>query len=317
MSTISRSGIGLPDIAWVTWRQHRTVIGVTALLAIATAAITAWMTAQVRADWTNSGDDFPYHMIGDVLSLQFLHYPSVLGALIAVFWAAPLLTREYEQRTQVVAWGQDISPRRWLAGKVVVLAGIATALTAGLTIFTANMVGMIRELGTLNLQPFDVAAFEANVLLQACYTVFGFALGVAFSALGRNTIFAMAGTLIVFAGFRLFVGTFVREHYLPSLHGFRPWDPPGVRYQPLIPVDGHRIDSGYADAAGNPFDKPIPECYGDEACLRANGVAGHYATWQPVDRVPGFQLIESGLFILLAAGLIAVAFSLVKRRNKI
>jgi hypothetical protein len=106
----------------------------------------------------------------------------------------------------------------------------------------------------------------------------------------------------------------VRPYYLPSMWGFRPWDPPGVDYVPMVADGGLRIDSGYADAAGNPIDFTAPDCDGQQECLQAKGIAGHFAQWQPAERVPGFQLIESGLFVLLAAGLFALAFYLVRRR---
>ena len=32
--------------------------------------------------------------------------------VVAMFWGAPLLSREYEQRTHLLVWSQDVSPAR-------------------------------------------------------------------------------------------------------------------------------------------------------------------------------------------------------------
>src|SRR5699024_8746632 len=107
------------------------------------------------------------------------------GAVVAVFWAAPLLAREHEQRTHLFAWGQDVSALRWLAGKTLLLATIAAAFAA-----------LLGSLGTLLLRQFNTAAttsrhvgfavfdgrlFEAAPLVQVGYALFGFALGLLFS----------------------------------------------------------------------------------------------------------------------------------------
>ena len=48
--------------------------------------------------------------------------------LIGVFLGVPLLAREHEQRTLLLAWSQDITPQRWLWTKLALLAGLTAAL---------------------------------------------------------------------------------------------------------------------------------------------------------------------------------------------
>jgi ABC-type transport system involved in multi-copper enzyme maturation permease subunit len=77
--------------------------------------------------------------------LSALHYdfhtiPPFTAALIAVpllagmFWAAPLVSREYEAGTHRLAWTQSVSPLRWLTIKIALIFGAiaAAALALGL-----------------------------------------------------------------------------------------------------------------------------------------------------------------------------------------
>ena len=50
------------------------------------------------------------------------------------------------------------------------------------------------------------------------------------------------------------------------------------------------------------------------SCLQAHGWRG-VATYQPADRYWPFQGIETGIYVLLAAALIAATFAIVRRRD--
>jgi hypothetical protein len=50
------------------------------------------------------------------------------------------------------------------------------------------------------------------------------------------------------------------------------------------------------------------------SCAQAHGIRG-FVTYQPASRYWAFQGIETGIFLLLAAALVAVAFAVVSRRN--
>jgi hypothetical protein len=289
----------------VTLRQHRlAILGTTAAAALATVLI-----------WRAAARDGPVYGSLDQL---FLYIPTVLGGLFAVFWAAPLLTREYENRTHLFAWGQDVSPVRWLAGKVVVLAAIAVGLSAIVGgIAHVAVAGMSQRIGRFD--PFDAQAFDSSAWVMAAHTLFGFALGLLAGALTRHTLPAMGLTLFFFVGVRGLVSIFWRPYYITPVHEFQAWTPPG-EYVPMVPSDGWRIDSGYADAAGVPMDVPVP-CRDSppnyDECVRANGVAGHFADFQTADRAPAFQLIEAGIYLGLAAVLFAIAFVWVRRVRRV
>jgi hypothetical protein len=50
------------------------------------------------------------------------------------------------------------------------------------------------------------------------------------------------------------------------------------------------------------------------SCLNSHGYA-QYITYQPAARYWPFQFIEAGIFVVLAAALIAVAFAVINRRD--
>jgi hypothetical protein len=50
------------------------------------------------------------------------------------------------------------------------------------------------------------------------------------------------------------------------------------------------------------------------SCAQAHGIRG-YVTYQPSGRYWAFQGIETGIFVLLAAALIAVTFAVISRRD--
>jgi hypothetical protein len=56
-----------------------------------------------------------------------------------------------------------------------------------------------------------------------------------------------------------------------------------------------------------PNPNPLP-------CLMAHGYRG-YATYQPASRFWAFQGIETGIFVMLAAVLLAVTFWVLNRRD--
>nr|WP_042197734.1 hypothetical protein [Kibdelosporangium sp. MJ126-NF4]CEL23143.1 putative transmembrane transport protein [Kibdelosporangium sp. MJ126-NF4]CTQ90281.1 putative transmembrane transport protein [Kibdelosporangium sp. MJ126-NF4] len=281
---------------WIVWRQHRTAIALTTVLAIALVGL---VIAQ-RQGGVFHGDAWYL----DYIPVDSLvpYAPSVLGVAVAVFWAAPLVSREYENRTYVVVWGQDVSPRRWLASTVVLLAVVAVALSA--------VVAFVTDSDIYQASTLKKGVFEADPVLQAIYTLFGFALGLAFSALLRRTLPAMAATLVVFLAVRAVVAWAVLDRILPPIRSFRGWSQPGQQ----VPRDAWRVDSGYADASGAPISISSPdsiECANTGSqteCLKGKGVAGHFADYHPHSRLPWFYMLEIGIYAVLTAVLFFLVF---------
>jgi len=71
----------------------------------------------------------PGEPLAGVLWMQSIVQPAalLLPGVVGVFAAAPLLPREFEQRTHALAWTQSITRRRWLVAKLVLLGAAVAA----------------------------------------------------------------------------------------------------------------------------------------------------------------------------------------------
>ena len=258
-------------------------------------------------------DEYTYDGAARALSLA----PVMAGVLVAVFWAAPLLAREYEQRTHLVVWTQDLTPVRWLVGKVVLLGAAVVVL-----LNTVNAHSAEGE----RFGPFDSDAFEVVPHVQVGYALFGFALGLALSAVTRRTVLSMGLSFGVFFVVRGLVASLWRPYYATPLRNAAPFDPvAGGSSEDAWPGPDHlMVDVGYLNAAGAEVEvshtactapSGSPEEYG--RCLADQGVVQLFVDHQPPDRVVPFQLVELGVYTAFAAGLLVLAFWWVKRMHRV
>jgi hypothetical protein len=315
----TRTHVGWGDLLWLTWRQHRWMILATAAVVVATAGLAlgmAWHTDATGDTHELLGE---YGYLATAQSLTVV--PTLLGVVIAVFWSAPLLSREYEQRTHLVLWSQDITALRWLTGKVVLLGVTAVAFAAGLGLALIKLMNSINAvMAGPAFRPFGDESFEAAPQVQAAYAAFGFALGLAFSAITRRTVLSMGLTLGVLYVTRSFVSHVWRPYFQEPLrkvesfaaysNNVTNWDDTTLR------VGGH-----YSDSAGN--EVPFPHvCSGrpreaDYATCLADNDVQYLTQYQPIDRLVPFQWFETGIFAVLAAGLFALAFVWVRRARRV
>ncbi|HEY3606375.1 MAG TPA: ABC transporter permease subunit [Pseudonocardiaceae bacterium] len=317
----TRARVGARDLLWLAWRQHRWVILSGAVLV---AVLCGYMLS-------NEAGIVPvtYQSCGPLCTELFGRFPEQsaaadvqlwlatgFGGLVGVFWAAPLVAREFEQGTQLLAWSQDVSARRWLVGKVVVLAVAAVGFAAVLGVVAGGLVGRLASGDPTFYSAFSGTRFEASASLQASFALFGFALGLAASVLLRRTIPAMGVTLVLFAGVRGAV-SLLRLHYLPPI-------------QLLVPVGGNTpvatagrviLSWDMVNTAGQvvtaiPANCMLPGTYTEavmNACLVRNGILHNLVVYQPADRLPTFRLIETGIFVVLAVALFAVTWLWLRR----
>jgi hypothetical protein len=316
--------VGAPDLLWLAWRQHRWAIVSGAVLVATLCGFMlsneAGVVPVIHQSCGGGADCLSYLFASGFFErstaadLQ-LWLATGLGGIVAVFWAAPLVAREFEQRTHLLAWSQDVSARRWLVGQVVVLAVVATAFAAVLGVVAGSMVDRLAAADPQDYSAFDGMHFEASVPLQIAYVLFGFALGLAASVVLRRTVPAMGATLAVFAGVRAAV-SLLRHNYLPPAH---------VVTALSASIGSDRIDGlvlsvQTVDAAGRPVNDLATNCLANanteaaqDACLRRNGIVGYLAQYQPADRLPTFRLIETGIFVVLAVALFAVTWLWLRR----
>ncbi|MEU4767876.1 hypothetical protein AB0H12_31970 [Actinosynnema sp. NPDC023794] len=314
-----RARVGWADLVWLTWRQHRwAIVGLVAAVgaASALALFLAW-----RVDVTGNPQGlfgrWRFISLGSVVMLA----PMVTSLAVAVFWAAPVLSREYEQRTHLVAWSQDITSTRWLAGKAVLLGVPAVALAVGVGQASRTLIDSINAASARPIfSPFGVPAFETAPLVQAGFAAFGFALGLALGAVTRRTVMAMGLALGAFIAVRGVVAGLWRPNFREPLLKVEPyeayqrsWDGPG---------DGSwTVGTGFSDAAGNEVAYPSACSSAQDSaafakCMNDNNVLS-FTEYHPADRLVPFQLFESAIFLVLAAGLLALAFVRVRRADRV
>jgi hypothetical protein len=147
------------------------------------------------------------------------------------------------------------------------------------------------------------------------YALFALAVGVLAGLLLRRTVAAMSVTLVVFASTRLAVLKFLRPHFAAPLH------------RTIVATDTGRqagdwiLSDTLVDAGG----RQITAGREDLAVLHAQqaGIDPHTylvtlgwkraISYQPGSRFWTFQVIEAGIFVALAALVVATTLWLVRR----
>lgn len=324
MTTVTtRRRVTALDLTLVAWRQHRVTVGLTALGALAlvgllvSSAVEVGGLAPVRcaAGCHIAEPTYPIRAAAD-LRMQLV---TGFAAVVAAFWAAPLITREYEQRTHLLAWSQDVSPVRWLVGKVVPLAGVA----AGLALLLGAVAGAVGDRSSAYLpiafDRFESWRFEAFGPLQVGYALFGFALGLALGVLLRRTVPAIGATIVLYAVVRYAV-VLLRPFYESPA---RVTYPRASHWAGLAP-DSLYVGGGYADVAGRAVD--VTSCSAGagpvsqqayDACLTSRGAVDYFDDFQPAERLGTFRLIETAIFVALAALLFGAAVLKLRRATTV
>jgi hypothetical protein len=329
-------------MTWVVWRQHRNqaYFAAAALAAFAVLMLVTGlqMASQYHSELTLCAAS---HSCGNLANTLNLEAPGlsavvtltvVVPCLLGVFWGGPLVAREFETGTGQFAWMQSIPRGRWLAvtvGWILLVAAAWGGAVAGLVTWWSSPVNALQQ------QNFQAAQFDVQGIVPIGYAVFAVALGIAAGALLRRTLPAMAITLAVFTFVRLVIGQDFRSHYLtavtktfsflhpPPLPAGSYWlvssglvgprGPVGNSVgSPHLNVDGVAINVGDLPSACRNLVFQQPRNF--FSCLVARGYHG-YISYQPAGRYWAFQGIETGIFVLLAAALVAIAAIVVLRRD--
>jgi hypothetical protein len=337
-------------MSWVVWRQHRNQAYIAAI-ALAAFAILMLVTGLQMASQYHSalGLCTASHSCDNLANTLSLGSPAVsvlvtltvvVPCLLGVFWGGPLVAREFEAGTSQFAWMQGVTRTRWLAvtvGWVVLAAAAWGGAVSGLVTWWSS------PLNSLKLQNFQPSQFDVQGIVPIGYAVFAVALGIAAGALLRRTVPAMAITLVVFTLLRLVVSEDFRSHYLTPitktfsfLQHARSVLPTGsywivssglvgrngpVRSGPLgggpgVNVDGVQIPATELPSACQRllFQGTGKGPGGFPSCMAARGYHA-FLSYQPAGRYWAFQGIETGIFVVLAAALIAATAIVVLRRD--
>lgn len=162
----------------------------------------------------------------------------LLAVLIGSLVGASLVAREIEQRTQLVAWTQSVSRRRWYATKTTVIGSCLAGV--GLVVGFANdrlQTPLTRGGLTRSRWPW----FFSIDLAPAAEMVLAFALAVAIGAWLRRTTAAVGGALTSFLVLFLITAWAVRS-LTPHSHA--------LGFRPAVPRDAWIVGSGNYHRAG-------------------------------------------------------------------
>ncbi|MEU8075372.1 ABC transporter permease subunit [Catellatospora citrea] len=323
---------------WVTWRQHRAELLVAVLL-LACVAVPLLITGTaMHAEYTADGiaacvANPDGAGCGQLVS-QFLDrhtewgnrfiWASVLPVLAGVFIGAPLLAREFEQGTWRLAFTQSVTRTRWLVTRLAAVgAGVAALALACSVLFTWWRAPLDAIGGRMRTTAFVIASPSLVAV-----TLFAFATGVFAGALLRRTIAAMGATLAVYLAVRLPMEEAVRPYLLSPLvritepgvtadTGWRP-DTEWIVADGWVDATGHRLSTREESAIVREVYGGHEAVYGAgtpiERYLAEHGLR-HYAEYHPGSSFLTMQLVESAVFVGLAAALLAGAVWLVRRRT--
>jgi hypothetical protein len=334
--TSATSANGISGLLWLTWRQHRwTIIGALIIAAVLTGWM-AYLVADLTALYHQCHDTFCPPGSPQDATLHAPYGPIVMASyplmvvryaplLIGVFIGAPLLSREHEQRTLLLAWSQDVSPVRWLWTKLALLGGFVAALAAVVSTESDHLAHVLSTVGHESM--FADWLFLDSGLLPLAVGVCWFAVGVALGAAIRRTLPAALGVIVGFVA--LMLGVLWRYPALMApLSAYTHFDEPntGLLRNALIVkggfLDGPGLPTNLFDSSGHELDytalqRICPDTSDPNAsfaCLVRNHLQTH-TLYQPASRIPVFHLILASGYLGLAVIALAAVWLIVRRTN--
>jgi ABC-type transport system involved in multi-copper enzyme maturation permease subunit len=326
---------------WLTWRQLRTQ-ALTVFAAVTMLAIyLVVLGLQIRHSYdtdivgcTAATCDsairhfsttyiFPVFGIGALL----IAAPGLLG----VFWGAPLIARELEEKTHRLVWNQSVTRTRWLAIKLGFVAAVAVAV-AGL--LSALLTWSASRYDQVKGDRFVAQVFDSRNVVPLGYAAFALVLGTVTGLLVRRAVPAMAITLAVFVAIQVLMPLGIRSHLMPPrtttvtldaaamthIGGFG-FSETGGRVQDYTMPGTWPLTSEYAlfNPDGAPFTiTQARQCLAGErpridACMANQNLHFSYR-YQPASRYWPFQWIELSVFLMLTALLTGFGFWWIRRR---
>jgi hypothetical protein len=318
---------------WLTWRQHR-IEGLVTLAVLAVGGLFLLITGLSMAHTLqesglgaclaqHSTDANACGSLGTLFMQQYSPFLPFAGALLlapvllGAMVGAPLVAREYEQRTNLLVWMQSVTRTRWLSVKLLLALGAGALVGVALLAMLSWWYNPFDQIfGKFNQIAFD---FSGPVLIAS--TVMALALGIFAGTVTRRTVAAIFLTLVLLVGIRILVEFNLRPNYQPQVVVTWPFSQDLSLGEDNPPItlgrEDWKIGNGWLDAQGNRTNGI--RCNSAAAqtplqCAKDAGYRGNYLAYQPADRFWTFQWIETGIYLAISALAIALTFWLVRRR---
>lgn len=314
-------------MTWLTWRQHRVemlimgvmllgfaiallVLGINITTEAQRVGFTGCMSQTTACLRTQSAMQVYVNRLTQtpIFSVISLVLPYILPALAGIFIGAPALSREFEQGTYRLVWTQSIPWSRWFIKKTSLL--ICTVTCAFAILFGLFSWWSAALFAPLSLTGWFYDSFNNRFdtwgVVIVAYVVFAVALGFFFGTVVRKPVTTMAITLLVFVVVRVLVTHYWRPYYLPPVVAIAP-----TNAAINEPGSSWTVSSSFIDRQGRPIsiENALQVCSGPEAntCFKEHGIQTR-TMYQPPERFWPFQWIESGIYLLFAAILIALTY---------
>jgi len=336
----------------LTWRQFRTQAWV-AIAALAAIAITFGLTrpsltrmysasgiaaCQAPSDCGRLAASFINQVRADaaypVLYVMGVIVMYLVPAVIGMFWGAPLIAGELEDRTYRLAWTQSVTRTRWLAVKLGLLGLTAMAITGLFSLIITWWASPLDRAATLGspilsnrMMP---VLFAGHGIVPIGYAAFAFALGATAGALTGRIVPAMAVTIVVFAAVQLIMPHFVRPYLIPAAHATVAVSPSAAYWRPSgngLLITGPAVIPGawVLSTSGQVYTGPathiLRTCYNGPTSTPVCGKAfaslhaQTLVTYQPASRYWALQWYETGILLAAALALAGFCFWWIGRRR--
>lgn len=313
---------------FLVWRLHRHQVywAAAALAALAVLLIVTGttMASDYHAFFATCGatqscsDAGSVLFRGDGAIIDLVNATLIVPLLFGLFWAAPLVAKEYEEGTQNLAWTQGVTRRHWLSANVMWVFTAAVVWAGVLTILVSWWRSPENALSA------RFTSFDIQGIVPVAYAIFAVALGLAVGSIFRRVLPAIATTLGIFFAVRIITAIYIRPHFMAPItkilaFGFSTSGAPAgawILSSGLVGPNGHY----FGDRIG--LDQVPAICrigaFGGKGitptCLAAHGFHQRI-TFQPDTRFWAFQGIEAAIFVVLAIALVAVTYRVVLRRD--
>jgi hypothetical protein len=307
-------------MTWLLTRQHRT-FGIAIAAAVVAFAVAAVITgihmAHVYAA-ARQCHDGRCLVVGRLFDgygaiVDTVHLTVLVPVVFATF-GATVLARETDAGTNVLAWTQGVTRRRWLIAKfafAVLAAIVVAAIVSGLVTWWSGTPN------ALDGNRFQGAQFDTQNIVPVADALFGVALGLAAGAWLRRVVPALALSIGAYVGARMLTAVYLRPHFMaPSTVRVTPDAdarlPSGswTLARRLLDPHGHAIPDGRV-AVPHGCGRSVRDVFG---CLARLGYRDE-VRYHPASHYWQFQWTETAIFVTLAVALLAFAYAHTMRRD--